>query len=107
MSEPDFYYEYHRDEKGKLHKKKIKLTHKCRLALDYKMPGDTDEQIMLRVKAQANAILSETDWTQAPDNNLTQEKRDEWKAYRAAVRHIRTNAESLFQNVTWPEPPAK
>lgn len=108
MSEPDFYYEYHIGEKGKRHKIKKPNTHKDNIVLGQTIEqGQSREVRIENTKSQAGGLLAASDWTQIPDNGLSEEKRNEWKAYRAAVRHIRANAESLYDSVQWPEPPAK
>jgi len=35
-----------------------------------------------------NSLLLRTDWTQLPDNNLTNEQKDAWAIYRQALRNI-------------------
>lgn len=104
MREPDYYFHYHRKANGKLVKTKVKNSHKDNLALNQAIPA---EQKIAAVKKQANELLAITDWTQVQDCALPENKKEEYKAYRAAVRHIRSNAESLFDNLKWPEPPAK
>ena len=58
-----------------------------------------------------NFRLSRCDWVGVSDIQLPQEKLDEWKAYRKALRDITTTAEPGYDedgrliNVTWPTPP--
>lgn len=50
-------------------------------------------------------LLAESDWTQVNDNALSQERRDQWKAYRQELRDISSQPE--FPNkVAWPMLPA-
>jgi len=50
-----------------------------------------------------NWILLQTDWTQLPDNDLTQEEKDAWATYRQSLRNIK--AETV--EFEWPIPPKK
>ena len=56
--------------------------------------------------------LSRCDWVGVTDIQLPQEKLDEWKAYRQALRDITTTANPDYDengrliNVTWPVPPS-
>ena len=53
-------------------------------------------------------ILSETDWTQLPDADLTEEKKAEYTTYRQAVRDYVTNATTEdLRNPTWPTKPSE
>lgn len=66
-----------------------------------------------RIRKERNIKLTETDWTQIPDNSLTPEKRNEWSIYRQALRDITTTQtitvdDSDFpkvSSITWPTPP--
>lgn len=42
-----------------------------------------------------NNMLTETDWTQLPDNGLTEEQRAAWRTYRQRLR-------DLPDHVNWP-----
>lgn len=57
-----------------------------------------------------NTFLSETDWTQLPDNDLTEEQRAEYRLYREKLRDI-TKTESWakgeYINAIFPIPPAE
>ena len=49
----------------------------------------TKEELMLSaIRKQRNERLLSSDWTQVPDNNLTEEKKLEWKNYRQALRDM-------------------
>lgn len=56
------------------------------------------------VKAKRKELLSESDWTQIPDNQLTTEQKALWSQYRQALRDI-TSQESYPFNVIWPTKP--
>ena len=49
-----------------------------------------------------------TDWTQIPDNSLTEEQRAEARTYRQAVRDFMANIGSptTIDDVDWPELPS-
>lgn len=52
----------------------------------------------------ANAILQSSDWTQIPNNGLTDDCVAAFKTYRASIRTIRkTNP----NNPTWPDTPTE
>ena len=53
------------------------------------------------VRAQRNAKLAETDWTQIADATTDKQA---WATYRQALRNISTQAE-FPNNVTWPDAP--
>lgn len=50
-------------------------------------------------------LLSETDWTQLPDVQMSEEKKAAWTAYRQALRDV-TKQPGFPFNVEWPAPPA-
>lgn len=50
-----------------------------------------------------NTLLNASDWTQLADSPLSESKRNEWKAYRQALRDISTNPN--FPNVDFPTKP--
>lgn len=52
------------------------------------------------IRKTRNMLLSNSDWTQLPDNGLNDAKRAEWVAYRQALRDI-----TLLDNVVWPTQP--
>jgi hypothetical protein len=62
------------------------------------------EDPLVGVRAERNRLLSVTDWTQVGDSPLTQEKRDEWKVYRQALRDMFVGC-SIPSDVAWPKIP--
>lgn len=56
-----------------------------------------------KIRRQRNALLSSSDWTQISDSPLTEEKKNEWKAYRQALRDLPSLPD--FPNVMFPEKP--
>jgi hypothetical protein len=56
-----------------------------------------------QVKTIRNQYLSESDWTQLIDSPLTEEKKQEWKVYRQALRDITLQTDPF--NIVWPTKP--
>tara|TARA_B100001093_G_scaffold510803_1_gene577360 strand:- start:1436 stop:1720 length:285 start_codon:yes stop_codon:yes gene_type:complete len=72
------------------------------------IPDPTEDEIaaeaayLLQVQSDVSRrtrdnLLAESDWTQAVDSPLTDEKKAEWVTYRAALRNLPTDED-------WPEP---
>lgn len=55
------------------------------------------------VRAQRNALLAQTDYTQIPDTPITPTNRTEFATYRQALRDITSQADPY--NITWPISP--
>lgn len=58
------------------------------------------------VRADRNAKLSASDWTQFPDSPLTNDQRAEWSVYRHLLREL-TGQQGFPSQVIWPEPPSQ
>jgi len=43
---------------------------------------------MAAIRAQRDGLLLECDWTQVGDAPLTNEKKEEWRTYRQALRDL-------------------
>lgn len=56
------------------------------------------------VRVQRNMFLSECDWTQMPDNTLTEDQKNQWKNYRQKLRDI-TELDDFPENIIWPDKP--
>ncbi len=54
------------------------------------------------VRVMRNALLSETDWTQAAD--ISQATKDKWAPYRQALRDVPQQA-GFPENIQWPAQP--
>jgi len=52
------------------------------------------EQYFLRF--ERNRLLTESDWTQTPDNQLSDSKKAEWKTYRQALRDLPSKTTPKF-----------
>lgn len=64
-----------------------------------------DQRQRMGVISHRNVCLTASDWTQIPDNQLTDEKRAEWRVYRQQLRDL-PNAEGFdIWNVEWPISP--
>ncbi|EBK6743111.1 hypothetical protein DQ691_24005 [Salmonella enterica] len=56
------------------------------------------------IRVERDRLVSETDWTQVSDSQLTAEKKAEFTAYRQALRDI-PQTYSDPDAVVWPEKP--
>ena len=63
-----------------------------------------DAQAADNVRQTRDTKLSESDWTQLTDTQLSEAVAAEWTTYRQALRDI-PSAESFPHDVTWPEQP--
>jgi hypothetical protein len=59
---------------------------------------------MARLRAERNALLTESDWTQYNDSPLTDEVKAEWAVYRKALRDLPHTIDDPA-DPTWPEAP--
>jgi hypothetical protein len=55
------------------------------------------------IRQKRDQLLTNSDWTQMPDANLTTEEKAEWTTYRQTLRDITNTTNPL--NVTFPNPP--
>ena len=55
-------------------------------------------------RAERETLLIRSDWTQLPDNQLSDSKKAEWATYRQALRDLPANT-SDYANPTWPTEP--
>ncbi len=56
------------------------------------------------IRQKRDLLISETDWTQVSDNQLAEEKKAEFIAYRQELRDIPQNFDDP-DAVVWPEKP--
>ena len=66
---------------------------------------DQREQLDAEVKQLRNRLLAESDWTQLPDNELTELKQLEWREYRQQLRKLRVTTESSLNELQVPKVP--
>lgn len=57
------------------------------------------------VRAERARRLNYCDWTQLPDVQLSEEKKQEWAVYRQQLRDMIENVN--VNDVQWPTPPAR
>lgn len=62
----------------------------------------TDENIAADVRARRDLLLSQSDWTQLADVELT--NRQAWTTYRQMLRDLSNNTN--WPKVDFPDPPA-
>lgn len=60
-----------------------------------------NEISIFEIKKQRNKLLAQSDWTQVPDSPLSAEKKQQWAAYRQALRDL--PAQGI--NAPWPQRP--
>lgn len=63
------------------------------------------DQKINEIRNVRNGLLAESDWTQAADSPLSNEKKSEWVVYRQELRDLLNNLSDPF-NVIWPTKPA-
>ena len=66
-------------------------------------PHDLEEN-KSQVRQERNALLAASDWTQANDSPLANDKKIEWASYRTLLRNL--PASSGWPDVTFPERPS-
>lgn len=67
------------------------------------------ERLHDKIREIRNLELSFTDWTQAVDAPLSEEKKGEWRTYRQSLRDIMANLPADLddpENVVWPTQPS-
>lgn len=65
--------------------------------------GDVDI-VAEQIKFKRNGLLAESDWTQIPNNPLTETKQQAWAVYRQQLRDIPQQL-GYPSNVVWPQQP--
>lgn len=69
---------------------------------DAEIEADRVPILEAQIREQRNKLLSESDWTQIPDNPLSQSERESWATYRKQLRDIPEQT-GFPTNITWPE----
>jgi len=67
------------------------------------------EALYWQIRMDRSIKLVNSDWTQAVDAPLSDEKKTEWRTYRQALRDIMTNLPADLddpENVVWPTEPS-
>ena len=65
-------------------------------------PPPTDEELAAAIRAERDALLAATDWTQLPD--VPEETRALWADYRQALRDV-PQQDGFPHDINWPEKP--
>lgn len=64
------------------------------------------EQADAEVRAGRDSLLAASDWTQLPDNALSEEKKVEWATYRQTLRDItQAQPNRTTDTIEWPKKP--
>jgi len=79
------------------------LTTKEQAAFDARRAADAPWRMEL-LRVERDRLLAESDWTQAVDSPLNEQKKNEWSVYRQKLRDITESTKNL-NDVTWPEKP--
>lgn len=66
----------------------------------------TNEQWLIMARWWRGLLLNESDWSQIPDNSLTEQKRQEWRSYRETLRNITSMYEDA-KDIIFPDMPTK
>tara|TARA_B110000459_G_C16132464_1_gene282907 strand:+ start:89 stop:502 length:414 start_codon:yes stop_codon:yes gene_type:complete len=69
-----------------------------------KMNEDVRQFNLIQLRIKRDAVLQQCDWVLVPDTPLSQEKIDEWKVYRQALRNLPSVTEDPA-NPVWPVAP--
>lgn len=70
-----------------------------------KLNEDVRQFNLIQLRRKRSTLLQKCDWVVSiSDSPLPQEKIDEWKVYRQALRDLPNNTEDP-ENPTWPTPP--
>lgn len=59
------------------------------------------------LRAERNARLRASDWTQLPDVELSAEQKASWASYRRALRSLPDSIEEGATSVEWPDMPER
>jgi hypothetical protein len=62
------------------------------------------ERDMARLRTKRTALLTESDWTQYNDSQLSDEDKASWGSYRQSLRDLPANSPDPA-NPTWPDTP--
>ena len=64
----------------------------------------TDLELSAQERTKRDILLSESDWTQLTDSQLTDAKKAEWATYRQSLRDV-PSQDSFPTTITWPTRP--
>jgi hypothetical protein len=67
------------------------------------------ERVMTNLRVLRHDLLAQSDWTQMPDNQLSDSKKAEWATYRQALRDVPDNVKedlATLDGFAWPSQPS-
>ena len=64
----------------------------------------SDDELSAQERVKRNSLLSDSDWTQLPDSQLTEAKKSEWSTYRQSLRDVPSQS-NFPTTITWPTKP--
>lgn len=64
----------------------------------------SDLELSAQERAKRDILLSDSDWTQLTDSQLTDAKKTEWATYRQSLRDVPSQS-SFPTTITWPTKP--
>ena len=73
-------------------------------ALRVEAAAEAVEDLKKSNRQKRNDLLAASDWTQANDSPLSNDKKIEWATYRTALRDLPSSSD--WPNVTFPEEPS-
>ena len=79
------------------------LTAEEQKAFDARRAADAPCRTEL-LRVERNKLLVESDWTQAVDSPLNEQKKNEWSVYRQKLRDI-TQSTKNINDAKWPDKP--
>ena len=79
------------------------LTAEEQKAFDARRAADAPWRTEL-LRVERNKLLVESDWTQAVDSPLNEQKKNEWSVYRQKLRDI-TQSTKNINDAKWPDKP--
>ena len=82
--------------------RKIDIDNKKIISCD--APKPTNDQLLANLRAKRDELLQQSDFTQLPDVQLSDDKKKEWQVYRQALRDLPEKCTDLI-NPTFPELP--
>lgn len=51
-------------------------------------PATSQEELLTALREMRDVLLKESDWTQVPDNTLSEEIKNDWRIWRQGLRDI-------------------
>jgi len=71
-----------------------------RFQIDPVRVATKNAQFCTNIREKRNSLLSQSDWTQMPDVNMSQDRKQAWVEYRQALRDL-----PALDSVVWPSVP--